>query len=126
MREKSESFVDIRSTRHGGLIKGLFQSLTESSREEEMIKTQSALLLSSSSPLSLFLRTTVFFQSCPTPPHSGLLHLSVDTPLAILINVILQPQFSYLQFVSRKDAKSRRSSFFYSLFVPSIVSFFTA
>jgi hypothetical protein len=42
--EKSESFVGIRSTRHGGLIKGLFQSLTESSREEEMIKTRSTLL----------------------------------------------------------------------------------
>lgn len=30
-RGKSGSFVGIRSTRHGRLIKGLFQSLTESS-----------------------------------------------------------------------------------------------
>lgn len=32
---KIQSFVGIRSTRHGGLIKGLFQSLTESSRGRE-------------------------------------------------------------------------------------------
>lgn len=42
-RGKSGSFVGIRSTRHGRLIKGLFQSLTESSREGEMIKTQTIL-----------------------------------------------------------------------------------
>lgn len=120
-REKSESLVGIRSTRHGGLIKGLFQSLTESSREEEMIKTQSTFLL-------LPLATPRITHHClltvlPPPPH-GLGRTSSflrrhSVPLAILINVILQPQSGYLQFVSREDAKSRRSSSFHCFSVPS-------
>jgi len=132
-REKSESFVGIRSTRHGGLIKGLFQSLTESSREGEMIKTRSTLRL-----LFLFfpppppsLPRTVSYNPplSPFPVPLGRTSSSLprhSVPLAILINVILQPQPRYLQFVSRKDAKSRRSFSFCFSFVFRLVFSFIA
>lgn len=82
-----------------------------------MIKTQSTFLLL---PLSLYPRIT---HHCllTVPPLSPLRTRTSSflrrhsVPLAILINVILQPQSGYLQFVSREDAKSRRSSSFHFL-----------
>lgn len=126
-RGKSGSFVGIRSTRHGRLIKGLFQSLTESSREGEMIKTQTipstlprshpsppvtpfspslhprpSLSLSNCLPRLVLLAADRLLRHPPFDRHSP------SVPSAILINVILQPQSRYLQFVSWKVAKSRR------------------
>lgn len=115
-REKSESFVGIRSTRHGGLIKGLFQSLTESSREGEMIKTRStprpplpplslALPSPPSSPPLSPVAHHCLLRVLPAPKRTSSSLRRHSVPSAILINVILQPQSRYLQFVSREDAQ---------------------
>lgn len=81
-RGKSGSFVGIRSTRHGRLIKGLFQSLTESSRGGEMIKTQTSLapsLLAAYNPPPL--RSAFLSPSAvPCPLSSAPISLSLFVP----------------------------------------------
>lgn len=93
-----------------------------------MIKTQSTpaflplAALSYSPPLSPYSFHPSRRPARGLGPTSSFLRRH-SVPLAILINVILQPQSRYLQFVSREDAKSRRTSSFHSFSVPSPSSF---
>lgn len=89
-----------------------------------MIKTQSTFLLPPlalpspyNPPLSPYSFTPLAASPRGSERTSSFLRRH-SVPLAILINVILQPQSGYLQFVSQEDAKSRRSSSFH-FFSPS-------